>query len=65
VLWRRVARSPDSAAIVAVGFMTAMTVQTLTESRILSEWGIALLVILAITARRDSLAPSREEAPTT
>jgi hypothetical protein len=45
--------------------MTAMTVQTLTESRILSEWGIALLVILAITARRDSLAPSREEVPTT
>jgi O-antigen ligase len=65
VLWRRVARSSDPAAIIAVGFMTAMTVQTLTESRILSEWGIALLVILAITARRDSLAPSREEAPTT
>jgi len=65
MLWRRVAHSSDPAGIIAVGFMTAMTVQTLTESRILSEWGIAMLVILAITARRDSLAPSREEAPTT
>jgi len=65
MLWRRVAVSSDSTALIAVAFMTAMTVQTLTESRILSEWGIAFLVILAITARRGSLVSSREEDPTT
>jgi O-antigen ligase len=64
LLWRRVARSSDSAAIIAVGFITVMSVQTLTESRILSEWGIAMLVILAITARGRSVAGARGEAPT-
>jgi hypothetical protein len=64
LLWIWVARSSDSAAIIAVGFITVMSVQTLTESRILSEWGIAMLVILAITARGRSVARARGEAPT-
>ncbi len=57
LLWRHAARKSDPAAVIAVGFVTAMLVQTLTESRLLSEWGIALLVILAIVSRRASLAP--------
>ena len=64
MLWRKTSRTSQSAAVIAVGFMTAMTVQTFTESRILSEWGIAFLVILAITSRRGSLAPSRVKVPT-
>lgn len=56
LLWRHAARRSDAIAVIAVGIMTAMSVQTLTESRILSEWGIAFIVILAIIARRKSLA---------
>lgn len=57
LLWRHAARKSDPVAVIAVGMLTAMLVQTLTESRILSEWGIALLVILVVIARRRSLAP--------
>ena len=61
LLWRHAARKSDPASVIAVGIITAMLVQTLTESRILSEWGIALLVILAIVARRRSLAPPAKD----
>jgi exopolysaccharide production protein ExoQ len=56
LLWRHAARGFDAIAVITVGIVTAMSVQTLTESRILSEWGIAFLVILAVIARRTSLA---------
>lgn len=56
LLWRHAARRSEPAAVIAIGIFTAMLVQTLTESRILSEWGIAVFVVLAIVARRPSLA---------
>lgn len=52
LVWRGAFRDAGAVAIIGVGLFTALAVQTLTESRILTEWGIALLVILAITSRR-------------
>ena len=52
LVWRGAVRDAGAVSIIGVGLFTALAVQTLTESRILTEWGIALLVILAITSRR-------------
>lgn len=58
-LWRQAVRGSDPAVLVSIGLFTALLVQTLTESRMLSEWGIALVVVMAITARRrDYTAPA-------
>ena len=51
-LWRGARVSPSAHAVIALGFLVAMVVQSLTESRMLSEWGIAFVVILAIVAKR-------------
>lgn len=50
--WRRCSL-PNAApeALIALGIVTVILVQSLTESRALSEWGIAMLVVLAISAR--------------
>jgi O-antigen ligase len=39
---------PSAAAITAVMILTVQIVQSLTESRLLSEWGLAFVVIFAI-----------------
>lgn len=51
--WWRLATLPTAhrTELIALGFVTAMLVQSITESRALSEWGIALFVVLAIYAR--------------
>lgn len=50
--WRRsTLPSVEPEAFIALGFVVVLLVQSLTESRALSEWGIALVVILAINAR--------------
>ena len=52
LLWRSATRDADAVSLMSLGIFAAMIVQTLTESRILTEWGIAMFVILAISARR-------------
>lgn len=50
--WRR-STLPQSRpeALIALGVVTVVLVQSLTESRALSEWGIAFVTILAVSAR--------------
>jgi exopolysaccharide production protein ExoQ len=52
LLWRGAVRDAGAVALISIGIFVAMVVQTLTESRILTEWGIAMFVILSIAARR-------------
>ena len=52
LLWKRASATMAPTGLMALGILTAMSVQTLTESRILTEWGIALFVVLAVSARK-------------
>jgi O-antigen ligase len=56
LLWRQVTVTMAPLAFISLGIGAAMAVQTLTESRILTEWGIAVFVALAVIARK----PARE-----
>ncbi len=51
-LWRAFAQTPMSAATVPFCVLCALTVQSLTESRLLHEWGFVTLVACAIIAER-------------
>lgn len=51
-LWRAFAQNPMSAATVTFLILCALTVQSLTESRLLHEWGFVTLVACAIIAER-------------
>ena len=51
-LWRNFARSPLSASTVLFFILCALTVQSLTESRFLHEWGFVMLVACAVIAER-------------
>jgi O-antigen ligase len=51
-LWRAFAQTPMSAATVPFCVLCALTVQSLTESRLLHEWGFVMLVACAIIAER-------------
>ena len=60
LLWRQTTVAMSAATFMSLGIAAAMAVQTLTESRILTEWGIAFFVILTIISRK----PARElESP--
>ncbi|MEY4397223.1 MAG: hypothetical protein RLZZ40_979 [Actinomycetota bacterium] len=51
--WRR-SSLPNAthSALISVALATIILVQSLTESRALSEWGIALVTVLAVSAKR-------------
>jgi O-antigen ligase len=51
-LWRNFAKSPVSVASVPFLVLCALTVQSLTESRLLHEWGFVCFIICAIIAER-------------
>lgn len=51
-LWRTFAQSPLSVASVPFLVLCALTVQSLTESRFLHEWGFVCFIICAIIAER-------------
>lgn len=52
MLWRAFLESPRSVAAVPFLVLIALTVQSLTESRMLHEWGLASVVAFAIVAER-------------
>ena len=51
-LWRTFAHSPMSVASVPFLILCALTVQSLTESRLLHEWGFVSFIICAIISER-------------
>ncbi|MFM6967847.1 MAG: O-antigen ligase family protein [Microbacteriaceae bacterium] len=51
-LWKQASATMAPTALISVGIVAAMTVQSLTESRILTEWGIALFVVLAVAGTK-------------
>jgi O-antigen ligase len=51
-LWRSFARTPLTATSVPFLVLCALTVQSMTESRLLHEWGFVTLVTCAIIAER-------------
>ena len=51
-LWRTFAHSPRSVASVPFLILCALTVQSLTESRLLHEWGFVSIIICAIISER-------------
>jgi O-antigen ligase len=51
-LWRKFAQSPLSAESVPFLILCALVVQSLTESRLLHEWGFVSFIICAIIAER-------------
>jgi len=52
LLWRNFALSPLSAVTVPFFILCALTVQSVTESRFLHEWGFVMLVACAVIAER-------------
>jgi exopolysaccharide production protein ExoQ len=46
--WKSAVFKPSSASLTAVMVLTVQIVQSITESRLLSEWGLAFVVIFAI-----------------
>lgn len=59
-LWREFYRSPRSDATVPFVVLVALAIQSLTESRILIEWGLAVVVICALEVtriRKSSISP--------
>ena len=52
-LWREFYRSPRSDATVPFVVLVALAIQSMTESRILIEWGLAVLVICALEVSRN------------
>ncbi|MEY4476572.1 MAG: hypothetical protein RJA31_76 [Actinomycetota bacterium] len=55
-LWRQTTVTLSPTTFISLGIVTAMAVQTLTESRILTEWGIAFFIVLTVISRK----PTRE-----
>ena len=51
-LWRTFAQSPSSASSVPFLILCALTVQSVTESRLLHEWGFVIVIACAIIAER-------------
>jgi O-antigen ligase len=51
-LWREFYASPRSVVTVLFVVLVALLIQSLTESRILIEWGLAVVVICALQATR-------------
>jgi hypothetical protein len=51
-LWRTFTQSPSSATSVPFLILCALTVQSMTESRLLHEWGFVFLIACAIIAER-------------
>jgi O-antigen ligase len=50
--WKSAVFKPSSASLTAVMVLTVQIVQSITESRLLSEWGLAFVVIFAIEFSR-------------
>lgn len=50
--WKSAVFQPSSASVTAVMILTVQIVQSVTESRLLSEWGLAFVVIFAIEFSR-------------
>jgi len=56
-LWQSFAQSPSSVTSVPFFILSALAVQSLTESRLLHEWGFVTFIICAIIAKRRRVGP--------